>query len=52
MDRVALGASGIEVGQIGVSSKAFTTGVYPRKDRFLYWFNEEYRGWMGREHLG
>jgi hypothetical protein len=27
-------------------------GVYPRKDRFLYWSNEEYRSWMGREPLG
>ena len=41
-----------ERAQIGVSSKAYTTGVYPRKDRFLYWFNEEYRGWMGRASLG
>ena len=30
----------------------FTTGIYPRQDRFLYWFNEEYRVKMGREKLG
>jgi glycine betaine catabolism A len=38
--------------QTGVGSRAFTTGVYPRQDRFLYWFNEEYRLAMGRELLG
>ena len=27
-------------------------GVYPRQDRFLYWFNEEWRLKMGREPLG
>jgi hypothetical protein len=26
--------------------------VYPRQDRFLYWFNEEWRRAMGREVLG
>jgi DNA-directed RNA polymerase specialized sigma24 family protein len=31
---------------------AFTTGVYPRHDRFLYSFNEDYRVRMGREPLG
>ncbi len=36
----------------GVGSRAFTAGVYPRQDRFLYWFNEEYRLAMGREMLG
>jgi Rieske 2Fe-2S family protein len=36
----------------GVSSRAFTRGVYPRQDRFLYWFNEEWRRAMGREVLG
>jgi hypothetical protein len=35
-----------------VGSRSFTTGVYPRQDRFLYWFNEEYRAAMGREPLG
>jgi glycine betaine catabolism A len=34
--------------QTGVGSRAFTRGVYPRQDRFLYWFNEEYRLMMGR----
>jgi glycine betaine catabolism A len=34
--------------QTGVGSRAFTTGIYPRQDRFLYWFNEEYRLTMGR----
>jgi len=38
--------------QVGVQSRAYTTGVYPRKDRFLYWFNEEYRRWMSRSALG
>jgi Rieske 2Fe-2S family protein len=38
--------------QTGVGSRSFTTGVYPRQDRFLYWFNEEYRAVMGREPLG
>ncbi len=38
--------------QTGVSSRAFTRGVYPRQDRFLYWFNEEWRLKMGREPLG
>jgi glycine betaine catabolism A len=38
--------------QTGVGSRAFTTGIYPRQDRFLYWFNEEYRLTMGRELQG
>jgi hypothetical protein len=38
--------------QLGVSSRAFTRGVYPRQDRFLYWFNEEWRVKMGRQPLG
>lgn len=33
--------------QTGVGSRAFTTGVYPRQDRFLWAFNEQYRGEMG-----
>ena len=41
-----------ERAQTGVGSRAFTTGVYPRQDRFLYWFNEEYRLAMGRELQG
>jgi Rieske 2Fe-2S family protein len=38
--------------QTGVGSRAYTTGVYPRQDRFLYWFNEEYRLAMGRPVKG
>jgi len=41
-----------ERAQTGVGSRAFTTGVYPRQDRFLYNFNEEWRRAMGRELLG
>ena len=41
-----------ERAQVGVQSRAYRSGVYPRKDRFLYWFNEEYRRWMGRPSLG
>ena len=41
-----------ERAQTGVSSRAFTRGVYPRQDRFLYWFNEEWRRAMGRPTLG
>ena len=42
----------VERAQTGVSSRAFTRGVFPRQDRFLYWFNEEWRKKMGREPLG
>ena len=38
--------------QTGVGSRAFTTGVYPRQDRFLYNFNEEWRAMMGRPLMG
>ncbi len=38
--------------QTGVGSRAFTTGVFPRQDRFLFWFNEEYRLAMGRPPVG
>jgi Rieske 2Fe-2S family protein len=38
--------------QTGVGSRSYATGVYPRQDRFLYWFNEEYRLAMGRQLLG
>ncbi len=41
-----------ERAQTGVSSRAFTRGVFPRQDRFLYWFNEEWRLKMGRAPLG
>ena len=35
----------------GMGEGAFTF-FYPRQDRFLYWFNEEWRTRMGRERLG
>jgi Rieske 2Fe-2S family protein len=38
--------------QTGVGSRAFTHGVYPRQDRFLYNFNEEWRQMMGRPLAG
>jgi glycine betaine catabolism A len=41
-----------ERAQIGVSSRAYKSGVYPRKDRFLFDFNERYRAEMGRPTLG
>ncbi|MGE5226465.1 MAG: aromatic ring-hydroxylating oxygenase subunit alpha [Planctomycetaceae bacterium] len=41
-----------ERAQTGVGSRAFTTGVYPRQDRFLYDFNERYRKQMGAPLLG
>ena len=40
-------------GEIGEPGRyPFTRGVYPRQDRFLFWFNEEWRTRMGRERLG
>ena len=41
-----------ERAQTGVSSRAYRSGVYPRKDRFLFDFNERYRREMGRAELG
>ncbi|CAN5494460.1 aromatic ring-hydroxylating dioxygenase subunit alpha [soil metagenome] len=41
-----------ERAQTGVSSRAYRHGVYPRKDRFLFDFNERYRTEMGRPTLG
>jgi glycine betaine catabolism A len=41
-----------ERAQTGVGSRAFTAGVYPRQDRFLYNFNEEWRAMMGRPLVG
>jgi hypothetical protein len=38
--------------ETGVSSRAYKSGVYPRKDRFLFDFNERYRREMGRPTLG
>ena len=41
-----------ERAQIGVSSRAYRSGVYPRKDRLLFSFNEQWREVMGRPLLG
>ncbi len=41
-----------ERAQTGVSSRSYRSGVYPRKDRFLFDFNERYRREMGRQPLG
>lgn len=41
-----------ERAQTGVSSRAYRSGIYPRKDRFLFAFNEHYRREMGRQPLG
>lgn len=41
-----------ERAQIGVSSRSYRHGVFPRKDRFLFAFNEHYRERMGRPTLG
>ncbi len=41
-----------ERAQTGASSRAYRSGVYPRKDRFLFEFNERYRRDMGRPPLG
>ena len=41
-----------ERAQTGVSSRAYRAGVYPRQDRFLFAFNEQYRTVMGRPTLG
>ncbi len=41
-----------ERAQTGVGSRSFTSGVYPRQDRFLFDFNERYRRQMGRPLLG
>ena len=41
-----------ERAQTGVGSRAYKSGVYPRKDRFLFDFNERYRREMGRPTIG
>jgi hypothetical protein len=41
-----------ERAQIGVSSRAYKSGVYPRKDRLLFDFNERWREEMGRPLVG
>jgi Rieske 2Fe-2S family protein len=40
-----------ERAQTGVSSRSYRSGVYPRKDRFLFEFNEQYRRALGRPTL-
>ncbi|MEJ7748953.1 MAG: aromatic ring-hydroxylating dioxygenase subunit alpha [Candidatus Limnocylindrales bacterium] len=40
-----------ERAQVGVASRSYRSGVYPRKDRFLFEFNEHYRRQMGRPTL-
>jgi len=37
-----------ERAQLGVSSRAYRSGVYPRKDRLLFDFNERWRRELGR----
>ena len=37
-----------ERAQLGVSSRSYRSGVYPRKDRLLFDFNERWRREMGR----
>jgi Rieske 2Fe-2S family protein len=41
-----------ERAQLGVSSRAYRSGVYPHKDRLLFDFNERWRAAMGRPRLG
>ena len=41
-----------ERAQLGVSSRGFRGGVYPRKDRLLFDFNERWRREMGRPLVG
>jgi Rieske 2Fe-2S family protein len=41
-----------ERAQLGVSSRAYRSGVYPRKDRLLFDFNERWRREMGRPLVG
>jgi Rieske 2Fe-2S family protein len=41
-----------ERAQLGVSSRAYRGGVYPRKDRLLFDFNERWRAAMGRPGVG
>jgi Rieske 2Fe-2S family protein len=41
-----------ERAQTGVSSRSYTSGVYPRKDRLLFDFNERWRRELGRPTIG
>ena len=34
--------------QTGVGSRAYSTGVYPKQDRLLFFFNQQYRKAMGQ----
>ena len=38
--------------QIGIGSRAYVSGVYPRKDRLVFDFNERWRAEMGRPLVG
>ena len=42
----------VERAQLGVSSRSYRTGVYPRKDRLVFDFNERWRLAMGRPLVG
>jgi glycine betaine catabolism A len=41
-----------ERAQLGVSSRSFKSGVYPRKDRLLWDFNQRWRRELGRPTIG
>ena len=41
-----------ERAQLGVSSRSYRSGVYPKKDRLLWDFNQRWRRAMGRPPLG
>jgi Rieske 2Fe-2S family protein len=41
-----------ERAQLGVSSRSYRSGVYPRKDRLLFDFNERWRRELGRPLVG
>jgi glycine betaine catabolism A len=41
-----------ERAQLGVSSRSYRSGVYPRKDRLLFDFNERWRRELGRPLAG
>ena len=42
----------VERAQLGVSSRGFRGGVYPRNDRLAFDFDERWRLAMGRELIG
>ena len=37
--------------QTGVGSRAYRSGVYPKQDRLLFFFNQQYRQAMGQPQL-